>query len=185
MKRFLSVLMLVSGLLVAGGANAVPVTWTIPNTTLPNAFPSNTTVTSASISGTFVWDADTQTASSANVTVVINGASTLLTSTAANFSGYIVFNNSLTSGAPTGFVDYSSLTNAGGTVNGVSLIAGECTPQSGSCNSYNYMMGFGTLSDTAPTPPQPIPTLSEWAQIMMMLAMIATAGFYGWRMKQR
>jgi hypothetical protein len=36
-----------------------------------------------------------------------------------------------------------------------------------------------------PAPPQPIPTLSEWAQIMMMLAMIATAGFYGWRMKQR
>ncbi len=33
--------------------------------------------------------------------------------------------------------------------------------------------------------PQPIPTLSEWAQIMMMLSMIATAGFYGWRMKQR
>ena len=36
-----------------------------------------------------------------------------------------------------------------------------------------------------PTPPNPIPTLSEWAQIMMMLAMIATAGFHGWRMKQR
>jgi hypothetical protein len=34
-------------------------------------------------------------------------------------------------------------------------------------------------------PTQPIPTLSEWAQIIMMLAMIATAGFYGWRMKQR
>jgi hypothetical protein len=32
--------------------------------------------------------------------------------------------------------------------------------------------------------PNPIPTLSEWAQIMMMLAMIATAGFYGWRIKQ-
>jgi hypothetical protein len=40
----------------------------------------------------------------------------------------------------------------------------------------------------APTPPpapQPIPTLSEWAQVMMMLAMIATAGFYVWRKKQR
>ncbi len=37
----------------------------------------------------------------------------------------------------------------------------------------------------APPPVNPIPTLSEWAQIMMMLAMIATAGFYGWRMKQR
>jgi hypothetical protein len=37
-----------------------------------------------------------------------------------------------------------------------------------------------------PSPvPQPLPTLSEWAQIMMMFLMIATAGFYGWRMKQR
>jgi hypothetical protein len=36
-----------------------------------------------------------------------------------------------------------------------------------------------------PAPSNPIPTLSEWAQIMMMLIMIATAGFYGWRMKQR
>lgn len=42
------------------------------------------------------------------------------------------------------------------------------------------------ITVTPPPPsPNPIPTLSEWAQIMMMLAMIATAGFYGWRMKQR
>jgi hypothetical protein len=40
-------------------------------------------------------------------------------------------------------------------------------------------------SPTPPTPPRPIPTLTEWAQAVMMLAMIATAGFYGWRMKQR
>jgi hypothetical protein len=43
----------------------------------------------------------------------------------------------------------------------------------------------GFTYTAAPTPPNPIPTLSEWAQIMMMLAMVATAGFYGWRMKQR
>lgn len=42
-----------------------------------------------------------------------------------------------------------------------------------------------TNNPTPPSPPNPIPTLSEWAQIMMMLAMIATAGFYGRRMKQR
>lgn len=35
-----------------------------------------------------------------------------------------------------------------------------------------------------PTPSQPIPTLTKWAQIMMMLVMLATAGLYGWRMKQ-
>ena len=31
---------------------------------------------------------------------------------------------------------------------------------------------------------QPIFMLSEWAQSIMMLMMIATAGLYGWRMKQ-
>lgn len=35
------------------------------------------------------------------------------------------------------------------------------------------------------TPPSPIPALSELAKIIMMLLMIATVGFYGWRMKQR
>ena len=48
--------------------------------------------------------------------------------------------------------------------------------------------GFGsqtttvTLTASAP-PPNPIPTLGEWAQVMMMFMMIATAGFYGWRLK--
>ena len=37
----------------------------------------------------------------------------------------------------------------------------------------------------SPPPPNPIPTLSEWGQIMMMLAMIATTGIYGWRMKRQ
>lgn len=36
-----------------------------------------------------------------------------------------------------------------------------------------------------PTPPNPIPTLGVWAQLLMMFMMIATAGLYGWRMKQR
>ena len=39
---------------------------------------------------------------------------------------------------------------------------------------------------TSPTPsPQPIPTLSEWGQIMMMFLMIVTVGWYGRRLKQR
>ena len=36
----------------------------------------------------------------------------------------------------------------------------------------------------APTP-APIPTLSEWAEIMMMFLMIVTVGLYGRRLKQR
>lgn len=40
-------------------------------------------------------------------------------------------------------------------------------------------------AENKPRPPNPIPTLNEWAQILMMFLMIATAGFYGRRMKQR
>ena len=37
------------------------------------------------------------------------------------------------------------------------------------------------VSGGSPTPPNPIPTLSEWAQMAMMLMMIVTAGWYGRR----
>jgi len=43
----------------------------------------------------------------------------------------------------------------------------------------------GLAPAPAPSPPNPIPTLSEWAQSMMILLLIVTAGFYGWRMKPR
>jgi alpha-tubulin suppressor-like RCC1 family protein len=42
-----------------------------------------------------------------------------------------------------------------------------------------------TIPLPPPTPANPIPTLSEWAQITMMLVMAATGGLYGWRTKQR
>jgi len=52
-------------------------------------------------------------------------------------------------------------------------------------NIASYLASPNPTPPTPPAPPQPIPMLTEWGQIMMMLAMIATAGFYGWRMKQR
>ncbi len=51
--------------------------------------------------------------------------------------------------------------------------------------NYAAASSTGNVTVRATPAPNPIPTLSEWARIMMMLAMIATAGFYGWRMKQR
>jgi hypothetical protein len=68
---------------------------------------------------------------------------------------------------------------------------------------WSYYSAFGLTSDTLlsvkpinlaqpkscstepPTPSNPIPTIGEWAQITMMLAMFAAAGFYGWRTKRR
>jgi IPTL-CTERM motif len=76
----------------------------------------------------------------------------------------------------------ASATWNGATISSLGLIGG----------TYVYSWAGDSLtiiipgpSGCQPAPPQPIPTLSEWAQIMMMLAMFATAGFYGWRMKQR
>ena len=119
MNRFLSVLMLMlmCGLLLAGGAHATPVTWTIPTTSLTNCPAS---VQSGSISGTFVWDADFPDKSPAdvNVTVVINGNSTGITSAAPNYNNnlYAVFSNGVVADAPTGWVvPVTQLTNAGGT----------------------------------------------------------------------
>ena len=88
---------------------------------------------------------------------------------------------------PVGFV-------SGSAISGSSTFAGQSYTSLGLTQgqSYTYTLAnnetitvqIGSAAPTPP-PPNPIPTLSEWAQIMMMLAMIATAGFYGWRMKQR
>lgn len=48
----------------------------------------------------------------------------------------------------------------------------------------NSLQGL-TFGLDIPPAPNPIPTLSEWAEVLMMLAMIAAAGLYGWRMHQR
>ena len=41
-----------------------------------------------------------------------------------------------------------------------------------------------TIPLPPPIPANPIPTLSEWAQITMMFMMIATVGVYRWRMRR-
>jgi hypothetical protein len=77
--------------------------------------------------------------------------------------------------------------NISGTVLTPTGGAGVCVVTATKAASGNYAAdsAVGNVTVTATPLPNPIPTLSEWAQLMMMLAMIATAGFYGWRMKQR
>lgn len=176
---------LMIGLMAAGSANAIPINWSIPNTALT---PYAGSFTSGSISGTFSWDADTQTASNVNITVVINGNTSVITSAVSNYGGYFaVLTNSLANDSPTGWVDITSLTNAGGTVSDVYVIAGLCAVVEGiTCDSDNYGTGLTTLTGSVPPTPRPptnpIPTLSEWAQILMMLMMIGTVGWYSRKM---
>jgi IPTL-CTERM motif len=181
-KRLLMSFLFMGGLGAAASANAVPLMWTIPSTPLPSLQGS---ITSASIAGTFVYDADTQAVSRVNVTVVLNGTSYPITSSAPILvDTLLVFTNDVSNGSPTGFVLLQNLTNAGGPAE-VLAAAGLCAVQDSTCYSYDLGSGPATLTSSTPPTPQPIPTLSEWAQIVMMLAMIATAGFYGWRMKPR
>jgi hypothetical protein len=138
-KRFVSALLLLGGLLVAGGANATPVTWTIPPTTLSGS--------GNSISGTFVYDADTNTTSSINLSSTIGGTTTPLTYPGSNTGGYVRFQASAVAVVPinqspgtTGaFLPSTGLTNAGGSVTIAAFLGnGECaTVSAGLCTNFN------------------------------------------------
>ncbi len=274
MNRFLSVLMLMCGLLLAGGAHAIPVTWTIPDDTILGN--CDETINTASISGTFVWDADTQTASGVDVTVEIDGVPTNITTAAPNLAPVppfviAVFSSvPVTDTDPTGWVYTENLTNDGGTEDEI-VQAGFCVVSNSTCDptfscratvtltgsepASTYTIG-GTISgltgsgleltdsnagsstitagatsftlpnalnsgsdyavsvQTQPTgqtctvsngsgtnitanvttvsvtcttavpAPNSVPTLSEWAQMALMLMLLVTAGWYGRRMKQ-
>ena len=206
MRRFLSVFVLMAGLVTAGGARAAIVVTIAPS--------GNDVV--ATSAGTINSGVCTSTQDAAigqggiapMIRTLIFGAPqslatrciTTITSPAVFGSGGTTFSSS-SSGAPlllgtnlffgprnfnssTSFS--STMTFAGNTLAGMGLTLG----------SYIFTLTNGPTSDTVtininssapnpPVPPQPIPTLSEWAQIVMMLIMIATAGFYGWRMKQQ
>lgn len=183
MSRFLSLFLLLGGLVVTGGANAISVTWTIP----PTALSGNAAYTS--VSGTFDWDAVNQVVSNVNLSLVVSGTATPINSSSPNAGTFIVMNNaSPSTGSPLVTLNAASLTNTATPTSVSSITAGQCYASGGTCSGFigDISEAYNvTLIPYSPPPPNPIPTLSEWAQIMMMLAMIATAGLYGWRIKQR
>jgi IPTL-CTERM motif len=97
--------------------------------------------------------------------------------TTAGVNNYI--NNVLT-GTSGGRSNSASLCNE-------MLSNSECSFLSSNPSSSQALyIGYGTwVSSSIPPAPNPIPTLSEWAQIAMMLMMIAAAGWYMRGMKQR
>ncbi len=156
MKRLLAGFLFLSGLLVAGVANANVVA--TPTVDCQSAGSLSVTTATGIVGDTIVVSnigSPTCATSIADTAVV--------TTTAGNsipFQGTRTFT---LAGAGTTTIQFSNLSSTIG--------AGTIT--------------VTVTSPSPPAPPQPIPTLSEWVQIMMMLMMIATAGFYGWRMKQR
>ena len=139
-------------------ANAVPVNWTIPATTLSG--------TGNSISGTFTYDRDTGQTSNINITITRNSVTETATIAALTDATYARFTSANSANANAAYVTISALTNAGGTVAGVNLGVGPCgtclTSSIGVDGSANVTLTGTTVSG--------VPTLSGWA--LMVFAML-------------
>ena len=173
-------------------AHAVPVEWTLSGFNF---------VGGGTASGSFVYDADTNTYSSVNITTT---AGTIAGAAYADVSPG--FANSATvglfvttaagdlTGTPALALFYGAgLTNAGGAV----AITQNGNVE-GTCNNATCTAGTGTRSlapgallngVVVPTPPtptpgtQPIPTLAEWAMLTLVF-MLGLAGVVGLRRKE-
>lgn len=181
-RRFLPIFLLVGGLGVIGVANASSVRWTIP----PTALSGNPAY--SSVSGTFDWDAINQVVSNVNLSLVVSGTATPINSSSPNNGLFIVMNNaSPTVGSPLVTLNAASLTNTATPTTVSSITAGQCYASGGICTGFIGLISEAynvTLSPSFPPPPNPIPALSVWGQIvMMMLILIATVGRYGWKMR--
>lgn len=175
-KRFVALLMLAGGLLMASGANAVPITWTIPATTLSG--------TGNSISGTFVYDANTNTTSSINLTSTISGTTTTLTYAGSNAGGYVRFQGAavaVVSSTPSAYLLSTGLTNAGGsvTISVNDLGNGLCNGASGGiCISAGFTGTNSSSVTVTGVAVAPIPSLSEWTQLLLALMTIMLVGWH-------
>lgn len=158
----------------AGAAWAIPVTYTVSGANLTGG---------GSISGTFTYDADINTYSAINLVTTAGGAypgATYITTNGAGaFSTATSLNVVTASGNGAGepvlnLVWGAALTNAGGTIS-ISTLSGEgvCA---GPCINYGgapaprFLVAPGSITSTAP-----VPTLSEWAMILMGLALAGMA----------
>jgi len=165
---------------VAGGANATPVTWTIPPTPLSGS--------GNSISGTFVYDADTNTTSSINLSSTISGTTTPLTYPGLNSPyssiNYLRFQASALAVAGTNafVLPSTGMTNAGGSVTipataflGIGPCAGVTA--AGICGNVFPLVG-SIISTVTVTAPSAVPSLSEWTQLLLGLMVMTVIGWH-------
>ncbi|NBS16480.1 MAG: IPTL-CTERM sorting domain-containing protein [Gammaproteobacteria bacterium] len=158
---------------------------------------SNYSAVTGASAGNFVINAATQ-----PTTLVV--APTVPTSVTTGGSVNLSFNG----GNGTGAVTYSAVALAQSpaaanavsprtiglqcTINGAVLTptggTGVCQVTATKAADANYQAQTSApfnITVTAVPSPAPIPTLSEWAEIMMMFLMILTVGWYGRRLNQR
>jgi hypothetical protein len=150
----------------SGGTNGANTLFTYVTPAPPT--PSITSITPVTQGLRVAFDTGTVASASSSVTIASVNYTAACTSTNGGVSG--------STAGPASPITVNNLTG------GKSY---TCTVSASDTGGTSTSAASAAAIPLAPPTPQAIPTLSEWTQIVMMLAMIATAGFYGWRMKQR
>ena len=153
---------------------ATPVNWQFPSTVI---FPG----LNNSVSGSFTFDADTNSLSNMSLVVTLNGVATPI-ATAGSMNNYLRIVQSNTLNSPGVFIDRSTLTNAGGTVQIPDMGAGTCSglilglcgnvvPSGGRVSNATINGAIATVS--------PIPAVSQWSLMLLalLLGMLGLARF--------
>jgi hypothetical protein len=167
------------GLLAASAtAWAVPVTWYLSNVV---------TTTGKKITGSFVYDADTNTYSAINLA---SGPNTYTQTSFAGSGPSIMAANQAPAGlgqAGVGLSTTAPITNAGGVLNlrtGANQ-GGLLTCSDAACTAFSLgadtRLASGTITTTPPaTAPASVPTLGEWA-LMLLVVLMGWVGMGGLR----
>ena len=176
MKRFVAVLLLAGGLLMAHGVNAAPVTWT-----LTSSFASPTTVT-----GTYSYDSDTNSYSNVNLTYYNGTTYFPITFAISSYSQNAYFvgtvNGAIQNVSPAvSFGLVSPMTNGGGTIQAINVIVDTCLATlNGQCTVVGvpHLSNIAISASVTGVPLSPIPSLSEWTQLLLALMTIMLVGWH-------
>jgi len=139
----------------AGSASATPVTWTLQNVTFTDG---------ATASGSFVYDADTDTISNVSITTSVGplyaGNDYLLSDPGFGPSPtfFVVVTGTLADYTGTGALALgpaTPMTNGGGTIPLFLNSGGEFTCVDAGCTNGSFVRGFASGSISAPSIPEP------------------------------
>jgi hypothetical protein len=149
-----------------GSALADPITWNITSSSLT---PTAGNTGPSSISGTFVYDADSNTTSEVNVTIRMEGVLYALTASGSNGGGYVRLMAANSIGGAGAYVDVRNLTNAGGSITEVLIGVGVCTSVSPDlCSNLSTKASpSDPITLTGMAPPTPVPTLPFFGLLLL------------------
>jgi len=157
---------------------AIPVNWEFPSTVVLSGVNN-------SVSGSFTFDADTDTLSNMSLVVTLNGVATPIATAGSVDATYLRVVGSSTIGSPGIYIIRTTLTNAGGNVQIPQIGAGLCTSIfSGVCNNIGQggtASSVSVIGEVVPTPPAApisVPVDSIWLQIAMILMIIGSVAWY-------